>query len=122
MASYTYTADLQLHSEDFGTKLNSRSVTPLHPDVCVTPDEVDSAKTNLLGNRPATRSTYLPGKLGGNNIIKRDAETFVDEGVVGAYTKFQYGKVWDDDSDPSTPDVVHNGLVPNGSDDILEVS
>lgn len=122
----TFTADMRLQNQEaFGPKTNSKNVTLLHPDMCVNTDQKGNSRTYLLGNRAATRSTWLPGKLGASNLVLKDNESVDDQSESqSSYRKFEYGKMWDDDADPTTPEVVNNSLLPDstGTGDILEVT
>lgn len=90
MAVGLFAGDLRISAtEEFGPKLNSRTVAILHPDMHQTSQDLGRER---VSQRRVDRSTYLPDlKL--NNLILKDAYTLDENGELKAQNQYSVQKV-----------------------------
>jgi hypothetical protein len=84
----TFRVNLQRNiNEQIGSNLNAKDVNMLHPDLH--DNSQDRGRTNAA-QHDANKSTWLPGFLGGSNIVQIDNNTFVAYGQRATYLKNTY--------------------------------
>lgn len=84
----TFSVNLDLNqSEPFGPKTNLSTVAILHPDMHDT--SADRGRTNK-GYHKDQITTFIPGILCGENVVKNDDGTFTAYGQKATYIKNTY--------------------------------